>query len=371
MKKYIITSAGLLLSWQTVFSQNFTNGLTLDMALTSDLAQNVYGGNQRGSAYLSNIDLSLDFDTEKANLWTNGQFFVQLINNHGNSLSELTGDRQGISNIEAPSSTMLYQLWYKHQFKKVSITIGQHDLNADFANTDFGSLFINGSFGIQHDISANVAASLFPLTTFGGIIQWKINDHLRLLNAVYDGDPGNPEAIKFFNFEFKKSDGLLTINELQYHNNTTNGTYKLGFYYHTSRPENDLIDHTNGIYFITDQNIYKTSENKNLNAFLQLGIAPDGTDIVHHYLGGGLVYQGICRSKTEDSLGLAVAHTSFNNHLSHENLPKYETVIEATCHMKIRNNFYIQPDIQYVINSKMLSSTSDALVVLMRLKYEL
>jgi porin len=153
---------------QLLYAQDNTPPpITFSGGYTFDLAGNVAGGVDQGTAYLGNIDLNFDFDTQALNLWKGGHFFVYLLNNHGNSLSELMGDFQVANNIEAESNTRLYELWYEHNFSFWSVLVGQHDLNSTFAKTDTGFFFVNSSFGIQPDLSTNVPTSIFPLLEDG------------------------------------------------------------------------------------------------------------------------------------------------------------------------------------------------------------
>ena len=147
-------------------AQDSRDGFIFEGAYTLDLASNINGGIDQGFAYLGNIDLNVTFNTEKLGLWEGGQFYVYLLNNHGNSLSALMGDFQIANNIEAESNSRLYEFWYKHHFKNATITLGQHDLNSVFAISNSAGFFINSSFGIQPDISANVPTSIFPLAGF-------------------------------------------------------------------------------------------------------------------------------------------------------------------------------------------------------------
>ena len=107
-----------LLAGCLVSAQSSNKGMVFEGAYTLDLASNLKGGVDQGSAYLGNIDLTFTFDTEKLGFWKNGRFFVYLLNNHGNSLSDLIGDFQVANNIEANSNSRLYEFWYEHRFKK-------------------------------------------------------------------------------------------------------------------------------------------------------------------------------------------------------------------------------------------------------------
>jgi porin len=202
-----------------------------ETAVTNDFNTNVSGGIKQGFSFLGNIDLILSFDTEKAKLWKGGQFFFYGLANYGNPLSEYVGGLQTSNNIEADNNVRLYQFWYRQIFNKFEIIIGQHDLNSEFASTDYASLFINSSFGIQPDISINNAISIFPVATLGIITKWKTSN-FSILAALYNGNPGseeeNPNSL---NWVLSKKNGLMSIFEIQYtykKEATIKGTYKLG-----------------------------------------------------------------------------------------------------------------------------------------------
>ncbi len=374
----VITILIVLLS-NTSRAQEKGSAVEFEAVLTSDFALNFYGGLSQKAVYLGNLDLTMTLDTEKMKLWKNGTFFVYALNNHGKSLSSLVGDFQGVSNIEANSNTRLYQFWYQHKIGNVSLIIGQHDLNSEFAVSEYGGMFINSSFGIQPDISANVPTSIFPVATFGGIIKWNISPKFSFHNAVYDGDPGSQEdSPKFINFKFSKKEGVMTIHELHFKHikeDIIKGTYKLGFWNHTANIVSNNVEYgnTQGIYFIADQSIFSEQNNneQGLNAFIQLGIAPRKLNTVRSYIGAGLVYKGLIPQRDNDNLGLAFGHIFYsdtyrNDHLS--DALENETVIEFSYEMPLNSHFSIQPDLQYVFNPEGVVSNKNAFIALIRLK---
>ena len=162
---------------------------------------NLSGGIKTGYNYLGFANLNLTFDTEKAGLWKHGVFFINAANTHGKTPSEnLFGDLQIASNIEAGNHTYLQELWYRRRLEKVELTVGLQDMNAEFANTENGGLFLNSSFGIPPTFSLNLHAPIFPLTSLGITAKWQISDRFIWLNGVYDGTPTdfgkNPYNIK-------------------------------------------------------------------------------------------------------------------------------------------------------------------------------
>jgi porin len=122
-----------------------------------DVVGNTIGGITTGVKYLGTANLSISLETEKANWWKGGQFYVKGGNTHGASPSEeLIGEFQIISNIDGGGNhTYLFECWYKQKIGNVNLTFGLQDLNAEFANTDNASYYINSSFGIPSTIPEN------------------------------------------------------------------------------------------------------------------------------------------------------------------------------------------------------------------------
>ncbi len=372
-----------LLLANKIHAQKNKNAFDVKTVVKEDFGSNLSGGIDKKSIYLGNIDLIMTFDTEKGKLWKGGKFFVYGLNNHGISLSSLVGDIQISSNIEAEPNTRLYQFWYQHQIGNLSITVGQHDLNSEFAFTDFGGLFLNSSFGIQPDISTNVPVSIFPIASLGGIIKWNISDQFTLMAAVYDGNPGdeasNPNSI---DWKINSEEGFTTIYEIQYNfikDSLTMGSYKLGIWHHTadfiSDHDNKTYQGNQGIYFIANQSLVREHNNheQGFGFFLQLGTAPKDFNTVKYYVGGGLHYHGLLPKRDNDDIGLAVGHASLCNIIKKRNPLESltnETVLELTYNAVISPHFSIQPDLQYVINPGGSIILNDAVVGIIRMKIE-
>ena len=161
----------------------------LNASYKGDFVTNFRGGIQTGSTYLGLADLFLHFDTEKAGLWKGGEFLIHGANSHGGEPSaNLIGDLQVVSNIEAGNHTFLYECWFKQKFANVTATIGLQDLNAEFAASDVGSLFLNSSFGVHSVISDNILAPIFPLTSPGITLCWDTSEKISLKKLPFTAD---------------------------------------------------------------------------------------------------------------------------------------------------------------------------------------
>ena len=191
-------------------TKNDNEPVSLVASYVADNVNDVTGGIQTGSCYLGMANMMLGFDTKKARMWSGGHFFINAANTHGNKPSvNFIGDAQIVSNIEAGNHTYIQEIWYKQQMGNTQITAGLQDLNVEFANSEFGALYLNSSFGILPIISNNFNASIFPLTTIGLTYKWNISNQYSWVNAIYDGSPTNfdynPHNLKW---QFNSGDGV-------------------------------------------------------------------------------------------------------------------------------------------------------------------
>ncbi len=351
--------------------------ITFGASYTGDNVAVISGGIKRGFNYLGLAHLEISLDTEKARLWKGGAFFLKASNTHGATPSAtLIGDYQIASNIEAGEHSYLQELWYKQKIGNIEITAGLQDLNVEIAAVDYGSMFLNSSFGVIPIISTNLHAPIFPLTSVGITTKWNINDKTSWLNAIYDGSPTDFEQNPYnINWRLNEGDGLLFVTELQHQVNINGlpGIYKFGLFAHDHRIEkqfnknlpDSLITNTAGAYLIHEQNLYSNND-KAINAFLQTGYSPSEISMNRFYIGAGLNLNGFLSKNNNDILGLAVAHAQLKKELGHE------TLIELSWKKQLSPCFYIQPDFQYIFHpSGKKSDISNALVGILRFGFEM
>ncbi|MBN2635457.1 MAG: carbohydrate porin [Prolixibacteraceae bacterium] len=319
----------------------------------ADNINNISGGLKTGSSYLGMVNLKLLLDTEKAGFWEGGQLYINAANMHGGKPSgKLIGDVQVISNIEAGNHTYLQELWYRQQINSVIIIAGLQDLNIEFANSEFGAVYLNSSFGILPVISNNFNASIFPLTTLGLTIAWEISNKNRWLNALYDGSPTNFDYNPYnLKWHFNSGDGLLVISEFQRKIKLGElpGVYKIGAYCHFHRKwrnastPDSLVNQLIGLYAYLDQLIWE-HEHQKAGFFTQLGYSPSAASTNNLYFGMGINYCGLFSKKGNDTIGLACAHVIFIRET------ESEIAIELTYQYQLSQHFFIQPDFQYIVN---------------------
>src|SRR5258706_3130621 len=180
--------------------------LVYDGDAFADLA----GGLRRGTTYLGTLRFQLTADGSRLAGVPGMTLYVEGLNIHGGHPSSFAGDAQGVSNLEGPARSMLYEGWIQQNLFRghLSILAGRYDLNTEFYRLQSAGLFLNSSFGIGPEFSQSGRSgpSIFPNTSPGVRIAWKPARGVVLRTAILDGVPvERPEARKLF----ARGDGLL------------------------------------------------------------------------------------------------------------------------------------------------------------------
>ncbi len=85
-------------------SQSQQKQLHFDLRYTGDFARNFSGGLNKGNLYIGMVEGEFELHSEAVSLWKGGTFFLHALHTHGESVSALVGDLQGVNNIEAFST---------------------------------------------------------------------------------------------------------------------------------------------------------------------------------------------------------------------------------------------------------------------------
>ncbi len=364
-------------------------GVAVEAVLKSDFLYNARGGLERDGTILGNFDLIFQVDTEEAGGWKGGTFFLYGLGNwnSGGFISDIAGDLQFTSNIEAKEAVRLFEAWYEHRFAadRLSLLAGLHDFNSEFDAIEYGSMFINSSFGISADI-AQTGTSIFPTTALAVRVRAQPTENSYILAAVYDGVPGHRDDSTRTTIKLKKDDGVFAALEagLAHGEPGRSDYYKLGVgaWLHTAQVENfdgELHDRNFGVYLISEKTLYTEADGaQGLGAFVQFGYADEDRNRLAYYWGAGLRYVGLIPGRDRDEIGVAVASAwnggefiRFSKDVAMTPVERTETVIEAAYRAEILSGLILQPDVQYVINPSMDPGLKNALQVGIRLEISL
>ncbi len=361
-------------------------GLDFHMVYKGEIFSNVYGGIEKGTKALDNIDIILNSDLHKILGWSNTNLLIQFLGNSGQAPSELAGADQGVSNIETIPTWKLYQLIFENKFfdEKLSVAFGLYDLNSEFDTRQSSLLFINPSHGIGPDLSQSGlnGPSIFPTTSLSLRLKYEFDNGNYFQTAFLDGVPGNIENPYGTHIIFDKNDGLLLIAEfgiVDSDDELLKSKIAFGAWTYTSnfeRPDftDPLFDNISyqknfGFYFNAEKLISSfNNSSKSIYSFLRIGYANKNINPVDFYFSTGLKFSGMFLSD-EDELGiaLAVSHNSSFFRLSSAAfediyIREYEVNLEATYSMQITPWFKLQPDVQFIINPSYSQKMNSALM---------
>ncbi len=329
---------------------------------------NAAGGIERKNTYINYFRLIINLSSGQITGWKGARLKAFFLGVDGHDINNYIGTTQGISNIAAPNTLKLYELWVEQNLlnNKLSILFGLFDLNSEFDSRVTSGIFINPSHGIGADFSHTGVdgPSIYPNTSYAFRIKYKPAFPFEVKAAVFNAVPG-----RFFN----KKDGLLCTAEIDYKNFPDENVYNffnydLGAWYYTGKFKKlestcisgpSIYEQGNyGIYFSAEKSLFSIPGNpeEGMGAFIRFGITDNLVDQVSNYFGAGIVYNGLIPGRAKDEIGLALAMVRNNkNYIAKEEcknnfVRKYEQIIELTYLYKLSDYFKLQPDIQYVIN---------------------
>jgi porin len=103
--------------------------------------------------------------------------------------------------------------------------------------------------------------------------------------------------------------------------------------------------------------------------FLRGGGAPPDVNFVDWYIDGGFVFKGFVPGRTDDTMGIAVAHSSISQDFSNAQVlqgdPSFssETVLEATYSFLVSPCCTAQPDFLYIWSPSTQNGSNNAAVI--------
>ncbi len=334
---------------------------------TGEVVRVADGGAERGTAFLGNLDVDLQWQFGEDNGIT---AYVYLLGNHGEDPSELAGDAQALSNITAPNAVRVYEAWVEGQVGPVDLKFGLYDLNSEFDVLEVGGLFSNSSFGIGPDFSqaGPMGPSIFPITGVG-LRAHVASDGWYGQVAVIDGQPGDLDDERETSLRISRHDGALVAAELGRAGETDAGAYykySLGTWYFTQRFERledgELARGNQGIYLSAEGRLAQWGD-ATLSGFARVGFADSDLNGVQHYEGAGIVMEGM-PGRPDDRVGIAVARANFSDAARDiDGLEQDEIAIELNYELPLTDWLTLQPNVQRIFTPGGNASLDDAWVV--------
>ena len=304
-------------------------------------------------SYQGLYNLSVDFDSEKMNLYKGGKLHIlyQVGNKGINSMQFLNTYSDINSYDPIKSINQISELYYEQSVKDdlFNIKIGKQDANVDFQSLNTGFEFLNLAFSFID----NTPMPLFPSQQMGVRARLKLPKNVYIQDGFYDGNlaiGANPKSF------FTGENNYLNMTEIYKLTNFKGkeGKYLIGDWIKTGKYEsfrNSIERNNYGFYAGFEQKLINRFEDKSggLNVFGQFGYARNSINDVPYYGGLGLVFKGITTKRKDDSIGIAFGWHQFDRQLHKIENRTSEKVIELFYKIKVTEFLYIQPDIQYII----------------------
>jgi porin len=371
-------------------------GIAIGLQETSEVLGNPTGGVRLGVIYEGVTEMSLGLDTEKAFGWQGGVLNISAFQIHGRGLSINDLDNLNlVSGIEADRSTRLFELWYQQGFlrDRLDIRVGQIAADQEFMITQYGTVFINSSFGwpVLPGVDLPAGGPAYPFAATGVRLRAKPTEQLTLLAGLFNGNPagpglGDPQRRDSSGLYFSMSNGAFAIAQAQYAINQgagangLPGSYKLGGWYNSNAFTNRfytllvlpptvvprplrLAHGDYSFYAVADQLVYRTPGTKDggIGVFVRAMGAPGDRNLVSFFGQGGATYKGLISSRPNDTAGLGFLYTRIGVAAREEDMdvaaarPGYpvrsaEWVLEITYQVQLAPWWTLQPDFQYVFN---------------------
>lgn len=358
--------------WNGTRTDLKNKGYSFEAVYKSEFWKVTHGNIPNDFAYVDNVDLILTMDLEKIFNWQGASFVCYVLGNNGqNPLMHNEYSIHGITNIAAPKAWKIYNIFLEQQLfdEKLSILFGTYDYNSEFDAKETASLFINPNHGIGSEIAqtGENGPSIFPTASLGLRLKAQPFNNTYIQTVILDGVPGDPNNPHWTHIILNKKDGFFCGTELGYANDYESEDSYLkiaaGLWYYTDNMDY-VFSHINnyGAYFIIEKNLFRENDKKQgLSSYARLGFADRKVNEIDYTVSAGLLYTGLFPSRDDDQFGIAF----IVGHLTKQNTPyfipnkRFENNIELTYSFHLTPAIFLQPDLQYVLNSAHLENRED------------
>lgn len=366
--------------------------ITGALTYNSDANADIAGGAGRGAAYLQRIGLIGDADLDELIGWrgASAHVSVHFINGTG-----LTGSRVGnlltVSGLEAEPAARLFNLWVEQKLgKQVTLRVGQFTAGQEFAISPTAALFVNSTFGWPASFATDLPSGgpAYPLAAPGIRLAATPVDGLTMRLAVFAGDPAGPgsgdpqrrDLHGLNGFGFAKRPFIIGEVSRSASGDDPAWTLTLGGWVHTDSFDDLAIDDHGGslaaatstgialrhhgdpaVYAMADARLWR-SGSRALHGFVRASASPVDRSPIDLYLDAGLSLAAPFRGRPDDTIGIGIAVARISPRLRSLlseraaadggplDAPGFEAVAEATWQLKFSARFYLQPNVQLILN---------------------
>jgi len=282
-------------------------GIDPHMSLRTEVTAALFGSKGPLRVDARNLlEISTAVDLERMAGWKGSRLFASMHSlAGGNGSDEILLDLQGYSNINAPSGTNLYELWFEQTLRngKLRLKIGRIDANTEFAYVENAAGFLNSSMGYSPAIAS---LPTYPYPRLGVAIFLRPKSFYYLNEGVFEDSP----------------DGMMSLTEagLRWKWFARDARLAYGYWFHTeSYPlEGAQAQHgAQGDYVVAEQQFWVQEElaggaARGIAGFFQYGSADPWAAKMDRHLGFGLQWTGPWRRRSFDVVGIGASMVHLN-----------------------------------------------------------
>lgn len=373
-------------------------GIEVGLGVTNIYQQNVRGGiskHRRAGRFSGSYDLEFSADLQKL-LGIEGGRLYMLTEGVWSKSAGIDGPSVGSAfgvNGDARNrrSMDITELWYEQAMfdDTFHVRIGKMDLTGGFEHhgcpvafdcsayaNDETTQFLNGAL-------INNPTIPFPDYGLGVAAHYSPADFWYVSAAVADAQADLRET--GFRTTFHNQDYYFYIFEtgitpqFDSANGLLQGAYRAGLWYDPQPKANsDYVDAGRsyrddvGFYLSCDQMLARENANpedsQGLGAFFRYGYANSKRNDIANFWSIGFQYQGLLDGRDEDVLGVGFAQGIFSDKASATYTDDYENVLELYYSARVTPWLAVSPSIQYIANPGGDKTTSDAVVLGVRVQ---
>ena len=367
-------------------------GLIYSLDYLLDYAKDTYGGIRNDDSSMYTIALDMLVDAEK--LWglPYTSVYSSIIHTSGEPASNYVGDLQGVSSLQAPAKTRLYQLWFQQTARNGWYRLGMLDINQTIDVIPSAHTLLNSAFRIGSELRLSTGEStgpaIYPVTALGGQIKLQDHDEYWQL-ALVDARAGSTDDPQKPAIRVGVHDGIFVITEYgiqrdvsSYSSGKPVGKTAYGFWAY-SRDFDDLVETDDqgpkkrinfGGYILGESLVFTEpgDPHQGLTVFSRLGWANHDVNAIGRTFTAGLVYQGMFRHREQDrtSLAMSIAQAS-GKYRRATNSAAQEVTFEISHQLMLHPKISIQPDFQWVHTPGLVNTRKTARVFILRLSIDL
>lgn len=297
-----------------------------------------------------------------------------------------SGDFQIYSNLESDENRDdVMELWYEQDFAAsgARLKVGKVDANSEFAYVEVAGDFSHSSAGFSPSIvgfpsypDAATSVNLFidtlsPWEGTTATLGYGLYDGSLAVDGVRTGRLGPSTFLSS-----DRSDDLLHLLQWEIiadRGQTEKTRVTLGAFWHTGqfeRFDGGTDNGTEGLFATWEHSVRRPNLPRgHIHFFAQYGWADDRVSPISEHAAAGLVFDGPLEHRPDDRAGIYASLADLSD-AAGAGFASNELAIDAYYRLRWSERFWVQPEVQLIVDPSGSETISDALVLGLRIAAE-